>query len=91
MFTTKQRRLKEIQVSCYPGTTVGQYVPFYFCPRSIMLYLLHMGNHPDVSYRGGQKPMIHPQADFNTVINWANKNGIRWAFTDSNASAGNLL
>jgi hypothetical protein len=50
MFTIKQRRLEEIEVTCHPGTTVGQYVPFYFCPRSIMLYILRMGNHPDVSY-----------------------------------------
>lgn len=48
--TIKQRRLEEIAVACHPGTTVGQYVPFYFCPRSIMLYILRMGNHPDVSY-----------------------------------------
>jgi ssDNA thymidine ADP-ribosyltransferase, DarT len=87
MSTIKQRRLEEIHISCHPGTTVGQYVPFYFCPRSIMLYLLHMGNHPDISYRGGQKPMIHLQADFNAVVSWANKNKVRWAFTDRNAGA----
>jgi hypothetical protein len=87
MSTIKQRRLEEIQVSCHPDTTVGQYVPFYFCPRSIMLYLLHMGNHPDVSYRDGQKPIIHLQADFNTVVSWANINKVRWAFTDRNAGA----
>jgi ssDNA thymidine ADP-ribosyltransferase, DarT len=85
MPTIKQRRLEEIQVSCHPGTTVGQYVPFYFCSRSIMLYILHMGNHPDVSYRGGQKPIVHLQADFHTVVSWANKNGVRWAFSDRNA------
>jgi hypothetical protein len=50
MSTIKQRRLNEIEVTCHPGTTVGQYVPFYFCPRSIMLYLLRMGNHPEVTY-----------------------------------------
>jgi hypothetical protein len=37
----KQRRLREIEVDCYPGTHVGDYVPFYFCPRSIMLFILH--------------------------------------------------
>ncbi|MGH6821494.1 MAG: DarT ssDNA thymidine ADP-ribosyltransferase family protein, partial [Methylocella sp.] len=39
----KRRRIDELDVDCYPGTKVGGYVPFYFCPRSIMLYLLHMG------------------------------------------------
>ncbi|MCX6048724.1 MAG: DUF4433 domain-containing protein [Chloroflexi bacterium] len=62
MSTIKQRRLTEIEVSCHPGTKVGQYVPFYFCPRSIMLYILHKGNHPDVSYKGGQRSMVHLQA-----------------------------
>lgn len=87
MSTIKQRRLNEIEVSCHPGTTVGQYVPFYFCPRSIMLYILHMGNHPDVSYRGGQQLIIHLQADFNSVINWANSNAVHWAFSNGNAGA----
>jgi len=40
----KRRRLQEIEVGCHPGTTVGEYVPFYFCPRSIMLYILHKDN-----------------------------------------------
>ena len=74
MSTIKQRRLEEIEVACHPGTTVGQYVPFYFCPRSIMLYILRMGNHPDVIYRGGQQPIVHLQADFHQVITWANSN-----------------
>ena len=87
MSTIKQRRLDEIEVSCHSGTTVGQYVPFYFCPRSIMLYILHMGNHPDVSYKGGQQPIVHLQADFHTVINWANSNTVRWAFSNGNAGA----
>ncbi|MCU0526471.1 MAG: DUF4433 domain-containing protein [Elainella sp. Prado103] len=87
MSTIKQRRLGEIEVSCHSGTTVGQYVPFYFCPRSIMLYILHMGNHPDVSYKGGQQPIVHLQADFDTVINWANSNTVRWAFSNGNAGA----
>jgi hypothetical protein len=38
MPTIKKRRLEEIEVSCVPGTKVGDYVPFYLCPRSVMLY-----------------------------------------------------
>ncbi len=87
MSTIKERRLTEIKVACHPGTTVGQYVPFYFCPRSIMLYILHKGNHPDVSYRGGQKPIVHLQADFNAVVHWANTNQVRWAFSNGNAGS----
>jgi len=51
MSEIKRRRLEELEVGCHPGSKVGEYVPFYFCPRSIMLYLLHRGNHPDVTYR----------------------------------------
>jgi hypothetical protein len=87
MSTIKQRRLDEIEVSCHPGTKVGQYVPFYFCPRSIMLYILHMGNHIDVTYKGGQESIIHLQSDFHTVIEWANSNSVPWAFSDGNAGA----
>ncbi|MDF5715004.1 MAG: DUF4433 domain-containing protein [Rhizonema sp. NSF051] len=87
MSTIKQRRLNEIQVLCHPDTKVGQYVPFYFCPRSVMLYILHKGNHPELTYRGGQEPMVHLEADLYTAINWATAKKMRWAFTDGNASA----
>jgi hypothetical protein len=87
MSTIKQRRLNEIAVSCYPETTVGQYVPFYFCPRSIMLFILYKGNNPELTYRGGQQPIVHLEADLNSVMNWANENGVHWAFSDGNAGA----
>lgn len=83
----KQRRLQEIEVTCHPGTHVGDYVPFYFCPRSIMLYILHMGNHPDLNYTEGQRPIIHLQADLHAVVEWAAKKGRRWAFSDRNAGS----
>lgn len=81
----KRRRLEELEVDCHPGTKVGEYVPFYFCPRSVMLYILYMGNHPDISYRGGQGPIIHLQADLMASIQWAEKHKVRWAFSDRNA------
>jgi hypothetical protein len=87
MSTIKQRRLNEIEVSCYLGTTVGQYVPFYFCPRSVMLYILHKANNPELTYRDGQQPIVHLEADLNSVMNWANANGVRWAFSNGNAGA----
>ena len=55
----KESRLRERPVHCYPTTMVGDYVPFYFCPRSIMLYLLHRGNREGLSYTGGQRPIVH--------------------------------
>lgn len=81
----KRRRLEELEVTCHPGTRVGEYVPFYFCPRSVMLYLLHQGNHPQLAYRGGQRPIVHLEADLYASIQWANIHGRRWAFTNGNA------
>jgi len=85
MSEIKSRRLEELEVKCHSGTMVGEYVPFYFCPRSIMLYILYMGNHPGIDYREGQDPIIHLQADLITAVKWATDNGIRWAFSDINA------
>src|SRR5713226_7295913 len=85
MSEIKKRRLERLRVTCHPGTKVGEYVPFYFCPRSIMLYLLYMGNHPDLTYRGGQTSIIHLQADLMKVISWADQRHVRWAFSDGNA------
>ncbi len=81
----KQRRLEELEVVCHSGTKVGEYVPFYFCFRSIMLYLLYQGNHPELTYRGGQRPIVHLEADLQTTVNWAEATGRRWAFTNGNA------
>jgi len=88
MTEIKRRRLYEIGVSCHPGTTVGEYVPFYFCPRSIMLYILHMGNHIDIAhYQEGQGPVVHLQVDLETAVNWANEQEVCWAFSDRNAGS----
>lgn len=86
MGNIKQRRLG-LPVKCHPGDSVGAYVPFYFCPRSIMLYLIHCANHPDLAYRGGQGPIVHLEADLHETAAWAAANGKRWAFSLSNAGA----
>jgi hypothetical protein len=87
MSKIKQRRLTQIEVNCHAGTKVGEYAPFYFCPRSIMLFLLHKGNHPDLNYKEGQQPIVHLQADLTKTIAWADKRGVRWAISDGNAGS----
>jgi hypothetical protein len=87
MNNIKQRRLTELTLSSHPQLHVGGCVPFYFCPRSVMLYLIHKNNHPDLVYRGGQNPIIHLEADLHAVVDWANRQGRRWAFTLSNAGS----
>jgi hypothetical protein len=86
MGVIKRRRLA-LPVGCHPGTMVGDYVPFYFCPRSIMLFLIHRTNHPELTYRGGQGPILHLEADLNETVAWAVHGGRRWAFSLSNAGA----
>ena len=83
----KQRRLTELILTSYPDLHVGDCVPFYFCPRSIMLYLIYQANHPELNYRGGQGQIVHIEADVRASVTWAEQNNHRWAFTLSNAGA----
>ena len=87
MSSIKARRLCELSVTCHPATNVGDYVPFYLCPRSIMLYILHKGNHPDVTYSGGQDPILHLAADLRATVAWAEEQQRLWAFSNCNAGA----
>ncbi len=82
----KQRRLQELQLASHPGLFVGQCVPFYFCPRSVMLFLIARQS-ADLAYRGGQESIIHLQADLHATVAWANARSRRWAFTLSNAGS----
>ncbi|MCH1920628.1 DUF4433 domain-containing protein [Shewanella sp. A3A] len=87
MNTIKQRRLNELTLNSHPDLYVGQCVPFYFCPRSVMLYMIYRADSPELAYRGGQGPIIHLQADLNATVQWAQQQGHRWAFTLSNAGS----
>lgn len=82
----KQRRLS-LPLASRPGLHVGECVPFYFCPRSVMLYLIFRGNDPELSYRGGQAHIVHLEADLHQTVAWAESMGKRWAFTTSNAGS----
>lgn len=86
MNTIKARRLGR-SLKCHPGLMVGGCVPFYFCPRSVMLYLIAQANHPDLTYRGGQTPIVHLEFDLHAVAAWADTQKLRWAFTLSNAGS----
>jgi hypothetical protein len=87
MSSIKQRRLKELFLASHPKLFVGDCVPFYFCPRSIMLYLIYMKNNKDLDYGEGQEPIIHLQADLHACVAWADQHQQRWAFTSSNAGS----
>lgn len=87
MSKIKLRRLTQIRLTTYPDLFVGNCVPFYFCPRSVMLYMFHQGNHPEITYTGGQAPIIHLVANLATAVRWAQQDSKRWVFTDSNAGS----
>ena len=82
----KQRRLTQLPLESHPGLFVGHCVPFYFCPRSVMLFLMHRQS-PELRYKGGQGPIIHLQADLQATVAWAEAQPRRWAFTLSNAGS----
>ena len=87
MNNIKQRRLNHLTLTSHPGLRVGECVPFYFCPRSVMLYVISQGNCPGLSFTGGQSPIVHLEADLRRTIAWANQVNRKWAFTTSNAGS----
>lgn len=86
MNNIKHRRLHQLRLASHPQLFVGQCVPFYFCPRSVMLYLIHKQN-AELTYKGGQGPIIHLESDLHATVAWAKAHDRRWAFTLSNAGA----
>lgn len=61
------------------GGTLDNYVPFYFAPRSPMLYSIHRGNVE--GYQGGQNSVIHLEAIAENVA----AAGLPFIFTDGHA------
>lgn len=79
----KERRLQR-RVGTRAGGNLGDYVPFNFCPRSVMLYVVHRG-HQD--YREGQENIIHLVSSVSRAVGL----GRPWAFTDRHADLGHAL
>jgi hypothetical protein len=79
----KQRRLSRA-VTTGAGGKLGDYVPFNFCPRSVMLYVVSRG-HQD--YGGGQEGVVH----LVSTVSKAVALGRPWAFTDRHAELGHAL
>jgi ssDNA thymidine ADP-ribosyltransferase, DarT len=76
----KQRRLAH-QVRVSRQGVIGDYVPFNFCSRSVMLYVVANGHE---NYRGGQSDILHLVTDVNAVRR-VNANCF---FTDIHADLG---
>jgi hypothetical protein len=74
-----QQRRHDTPVPCGPGGTIHDYVPWYFAPRSPMLYANHKGcvaNNPD-----GQAVIIYLCTSIEAVV----KAGLPFVFTDGHA------
>jgi hypothetical protein len=77
----KQRRMQEIRVPCCNNRFVGEFVPFYFCPRSPMLYVINRGNTGRPT--GSQSTIVHLVSTLDAGI----RLGKPWAISDSNAGS----
>lgn len=77
----KQRRLTRIRVPCCNNRFVGEFVPFYFCPRSPMLYTVNQGatGLPP----GCQESVLHLVSNVDAAVAL----GHDWAISDGNAGA----
>jgi hypothetical protein len=60
---------------------LGDYVPFNFCPRSVMLYVVSRGHE---NYSGGQRGIVHLVSRASQV----RRAKLPWAFTDRHADLG---
>ncbi len=76
----KARRMAH-PVTVSEGGTLGSYVPFNFCPRSVMLYVVSQGHE---NYTDGQEPIIHFVSSIDSIV----ASGRPWAFTDRHADLG---
>ncbi|MEG3931878.1 MULTISPECIES: type II toxin-antitoxin system toxin DNA ADP-ribosyl transferase DarT [unclassified Microcoleus] len=74
-----QDRRARIGVPCGAGGVLHDYVPFYFAPRSPMLYTINQGNVPN--YTQGQAPVIHLVSDVFEI----DIRGLDFVFTDGHA------
>jgi hypothetical protein len=78
----KVRRMTEYRVPCCGNKFVGEFVPFYFCPRSPMLFTVNKGSVPGRP-AGCQKDIVHLVSDVQSGIDI----GRKWAISDGNAGA----
>lgn len=75
----KFRRLNEYRIACCNNRYVGEFVPFYFCPRSPMLFTVNKGNTG--KQPGCQKDIVHLVSSVQLGYNL----GRQWAISDGNA------
>lgn len=78
----KERRRQRV-VPIAPGGHVGDYVPFYFAPRSPMLFRIACDRRDSIQgrYQGGDRPLIYLVTKVGDVVDAE----LEWVATDGNA------
>lgn len=71
------RAITEVKAS--PGGVLNDYVPFYFCPKSPMLYVLFKKRVPD--FFGSQEDLIYLVSSVETIV----KQSLQFVFSDRHA------
>ncbi|KXY47203.1 hypothetical protein AT268_25760 [Bacillus cereus] len=71
-----QNRRASYSVPVEPFGTLHNYVPFYFAPKSPMLYSIYKGNV--IQYTEGQEPLIYLVSSAQKI----KQNGVPFCFTD---------
>jgi hypothetical protein len=74
----QSRRANKL-VPCSVRGVLHDYVPFYFAPRSPMLYAIHKGNVQ--GYQGGQNSIIHLVTEIEKIVEL----NLDFAFPDGHA------
>ncbi len=75
----KERR-ERWPIPVAPGGVLADYVPFYFAPRSPMLFVIHRGGVE--GFTDGQNPIVHLVAETDQVA----QRGLTTVFTDRHAA-----
>lgn len=74
------RRVRTVDAG--PGGVVADYAPFYFAPRSPMMFSINCGNVD--SYRDGCGPIVY----LRTTLERVHELGLSWVVSDRNARLG---
>lgn len=77
------RRRRKVQLG--PGGVVADYVPFYFAPRSPMLYRIACDHRDPIAgrYAGGENQLVYLVTSVERVVG----SGRPWVVSDGNAAA----
>jgi hypothetical protein len=85
--TIKERRKRRLVETLHgqpvaAGGVVADYVPFYFCNRSPMLYAIYTKSVP--SFQGGERDVVYLRSS----VEFVTCQQVKWCFTDGHAAEG---